>query len=52
MSPKIDTSLLRWLRNAIGSSQPSSRVPQWLATPNCGLSIVVQANVAATIGAT
>ena len=40
------------LRKAIGESQPSSRVPQWLATPNCGLSIVFQANVTATIGVT
>ena len=39
-------------RNAIGSFQPSSRVPQWLATPNCGFSMVFQAKVAATMGAT
>jgi hypothetical protein len=28
VSPKTDTSLLRWDRKAIGSSQPSSWVPQ------------------------
>ena len=40
------------LRKAVGESQPSSRVPQWFTTPNCGLSMVFQAKVTATIGAT
>ena len=48
----VNSAAGRWLRNAIGSSHPSSCVPQWLTTPNWGLSIVDQAKVTATIGAT
>ncbi len=50
--PRIETSLVRWLRNATGSSQPSRRTPQWFTTPNCGLSMVFHTYVAATTGAT
>jgi hypothetical protein len=50
--PRIDTSCSRWLRNAIGRSQPRKRVPQLLAMPNWGLSMISQTNVTATTGAT
>ena len=51
-SPKIETGSERCERNATGSSQPSTVVPNQFTQPYCGLSSVDQTNVAATTGAT